>query len=42
MGEVLRALKENHFSPKILYPEKLSFKIDRAIKVFHTEQKLKQ
>jgi hypothetical protein len=26
----------------VLYPEKLSFKIDGAIKVFHDKQKLKQ
>jgi hypothetical protein len=26
----------------ILYPAKISFKIDGAIKVFHDEQKLKQ
>jgi hypothetical protein len=30
------------FSPKILYPAKLSFKIDGAIKNFHDKQKLKQ
>jgi hypothetical protein len=33
---------ENNFNPKIHYPAKLSFKIDRAIKVFHDKQKLKQ
>jgi hypothetical protein len=33
-GEVFQALNENNFNPRILYPEKLSFKIDRAIKVF--------
>jgi hypothetical protein len=27
---------------RILYPAKLSFKIDGAIKVFHDKQKLKQ
>jgi hypothetical protein len=36
------ALNENNFSPKILYPAKLSFKIDGAIKIFHNKQKLKQ
>jgi K+/H+ antiporter YhaU regulatory subunit KhtT len=36
------ALKENNFSPRILYPEILSFKIDKAIKIFHSKQKLKQ
>jgi DNA-binding transcriptional ArsR family regulator len=41
-SEVFWALNENNFSPRILYPVKLSFKIDRAIKIFHNEQKLKQ
>jgi hypothetical protein len=45
--EILKArracsLKENSFSPRILYPEKLSFKIDGAIKVFHNKWKLIQ
>jgi hypothetical protein len=35
------ALNKNNFNPRILYPAKLSFKIDGAIKVFH-KQKLKQ
>jgi hypothetical protein len=35
-------IDENNFNPRILYPAKLSFKIDGAIKVFHDEQKLKQ
>jgi hypothetical protein len=30
--KVFRALSENNFSPRILYPEKLSFKIDGAKK----------
>jgi hypothetical protein len=29
-SEVFWALKENNFNPRILYPEKLSFKIDGA------------
>jgi hypothetical protein len=41
-SEVFQALTENNFSPRILYPAKLSFKIDRAIKIFHNKQKLKQ
>jgi hypothetical protein len=41
-GEIFGALNENHFNPRILYPPKLSFKIDGAIKVFHDKQKLKQ
>jgi hypothetical protein len=39
---LFQALKENNFSPKILYPTKLSFKINGGIKVFHDKQKLKQ
>jgi hypothetical protein len=42
MSEVFWALNENNFNPRILYPAKLLFKIDRAIKVFHDKQKLKQ
>jgi hypothetical protein len=40
-SEVFQALNENNFNPRKLYPEKLSFKIDGAIKVFHEKQKLK-
>jgi hypothetical protein len=41
-GEIFQALNVNNFYPRILYPAKLSFKIDGAIKVFHDMQKLKQ
>jgi hypothetical protein len=41
-GEIFRALNENNFDSRILYPAKLSFKIDGAIKVFHDKKKLKQ
>jgi hypothetical protein len=41
-SEVFPALNENNFNPTILYPAKLSLKIDGAIKVFHDKQKLKQ
>jgi hypothetical protein len=41
-SEVFWELNENTFNTKILYPTKLSFKIDGAIKVFHDKQKLKQ
>jgi hypothetical protein len=41
-NEIFWALNENNFNPKIPYPAKLSFKIDRAIKIFHDKQKLKQ
>jgi hypothetical protein len=40
-SEVFWALNENNFSPRILYPAKLSFKIDGGIKIFHDKQKLK-
>jgi hypothetical protein len=40
-SEVFRALNENNFSPRFLYLAKLSFKIDRRIKVFHDKQKIK-
>jgi hypothetical protein len=40
-SEVFWALNEVNFNPRILYPEKLAFKIDGAIKVFHDKQKLK-
>jgi hypothetical protein len=41
-SEVFQELNENNFNPRILYPAKLSFKIDGAIKVFHNKRKLKQ
>jgi hypothetical protein len=41
-SEDFRALNENNFNTKILYPAKLSLKIDGAINVFHDKQKLKQ
>jgi hypothetical protein len=41
-SEVFQALNKNNFSPRILYPAKLSFKIDGAIKIFHNKQKPKQ
>jgi hypothetical protein len=39
---VFGALDDNNFSPRMLYPAKLSLKIDGAIKIFHDKQKLKQ
>jgi hypothetical protein len=41
-SEVFHALNENNFNPWILYPAKLSFKRDGAIKGFHDKQELKQ
>jgi hypothetical protein len=34
-SEVFQALKENNFSPRILYPAKLSFKTERGVKISH-------
>jgi hypothetical protein len=34
-SEVFRALNENNFNTRILYPAKLSFKTDEARKIFH-------
>jgi hypothetical protein len=41
-SEIFWALNKSNCNPKILYPAKLSFKTDGAIKVFHNKQKLKQ
>jgi hypothetical protein len=41
-SEVFQALNENNFNPRILYPAKLSFKIEGEMKVFDDKQKLKQ
>jgi hypothetical protein len=41
-SDILQAMNKNNFNPWILYPEKLSFKIDGAIKVIHDKHKLKQ
>jgi hypothetical protein len=40
--EAFQPMNENNFNPRILYTEKLSFKIDGAIKIFHDKWKLKQ
>jgi hypothetical protein len=41
-GEIFGALNENNFNLRILYPAKLSFKIEGAKEVFDDKQKLKQ
>jgi hypothetical protein len=41
-SEVFWALNKNNFNPRILYPEKKTFKIDGAIKVIYDKQKVKQ
>jgi hypothetical protein len=35
-------VNENNFNPRKLYPAKLSFKIDGAIKMFNDKKKLKK
>jgi hypothetical protein len=42
VSEVFWALNENNFNPRILYPAKLSFKLDGAMTVFHDKHELKQ
>ena len=39
---ILQTLKENNFQPSLLYPAKISFKIDEEIKTFQDKQKLKE
>jgi hypothetical protein len=41
-SEVFWAQNENYFNPRILYPAKLSFKIDGEIKISYNKQKGKQ
>jgi hypothetical protein len=41
-NKVFLALNKNNSNTRILYQEKLSLKINGAIKVFHDKQKLKQ
>jgi hypothetical protein len=41
-SEIFQSLNENNFSPRILYLAKLSFKIDRTIKIIRGKHKLKQ
>jgi hypothetical protein len=41
-SEVYQELNKNNFNPRILYPAKVSFRIEGAIKIFHDKQKLKQ
>jgi hypothetical protein len=40
-SKVCWALNENNFSPRVLYPAKVSFKLDGAIIIFLSKQKLK-
>ena len=40
--ELFKALKEKIMQPRILYPSRISFKIERGIKNFTNKQKLKE
>lgn len=40
-SEVFQILKQNDFQPRLIYPAKLSFKIDGAIRYFHDKEQLK-
>ena len=39
--DIFKALKEKNLQPRILYPGRLSFRIEREIKNFSDKQKLK-
>jgi hypothetical protein len=39
-SEVFQALDDINFNRRILYPTKLSFKVDGTIKLFHDKHKL--
>jgi hypothetical protein len=41
-NDVFQALKKNYCQPRLLYPAKLSFTIERKVKTFHDKQKLKK
>ena len=40
-SEVFQILKENDFQPRLMYPAKLSFKMDGEIRYFHDKEQLK-
>ena len=40
--DIFRVLHEKNMQPRILYPERMSFKIEREIKSFQDKQKLKE
>uniref|UniRef100_A0A8C5ZK79 L1 transposable element RRM domain-containing protein n=2 Tax=Marmota marmota marmota TaxID=9994 RepID=A0A8C5ZK79_MARMA len=41
-NNIFQTLKENGFQPRIVYPAKLSFRMEDEIKTFHDKQKLKE
>jgi hypothetical protein len=41
-SNIIQALRENNYLPKILYPAKMSFKLEGEIKTFQNKDKVKQ
>ena len=42
VGGIFKALSEKNMQPRILYPARLSFRIDGEIRTFQDQQKLKE
>ena len=42
MADIFKVLKEKNLQPRLLYLAKISFKIDREIKIFTDKQKLRE
>ena len=42
MADIFKVLKEENLQPRLLYLAKISFKIDREIKIFTDKQKLRE
>jgi len=42
MQDILKLLKGKNLQPRLLYPERISFKIDGEIKSFSDKQKLRE
>ena len=40
--DILKVMKENNLQPRLLYPARISFKIDGEIKSFSDKQKLRE
>jgi hypothetical protein len=41
-NDIFQDLKENSYQPRLVYPAKLSFTIEREIKTFQDKQKLQE
>ena len=40
--DILKVMKKNNLQPRLLYPARISFKIEREIKSFSDKQKLRK